>query len=123
MPQLQLSPDDHSGRLVNCYRPADLVLSLVYRASNLKVGVGVAGLAPVNASFVENVDVSSVVQGHTKYRHHVKEVLRLVGLEGEDRQLTCGPVSGACVSESSNGAPVEHSERPQPLERALVDLN
>ncbi|KAL1529917.1 hypothetical protein AB1Y20_000845 [Prymnesium parvum] len=69
-----------AGRLVNCYRPDDLVLSLVYRASNLKMGV--AGLGPVDSPSVENINVSKVVKAHHKYRHHVKDVLRLVCLEG-----------------------------------------
>ena len=53
------------------------MLSLVYRASNLAV-TGVAGLAAVDSPAVESYDVSSVVKAHNKYRHHAKDVLRLV---------------------------------------------
>lgn len=69
------------GRIINGYRPKDLVLSLVYRTSNFAVGI--AGLGPVEASAVENVDLSHVVTAHHKYRYHVKDVLDLVDLEGE----------------------------------------
>jgi hypothetical protein len=69
-----------AGRLINCYRPHDLVLSLVYRSANLQT-TGVAGLGEVQSPGVENFDVGGVVTAHHKYRHHVGDVLQLVGVE------------------------------------------
>lgn len=60
------------------------MLALVHRASNLEYDV--AGLTPVMSASIENVDVSSVITSHHKYRHHVKDVLKLVGLEGTERE-------------------------------------
>jgi hypothetical protein len=68
-----------AGRVVNCYRPGDLVLSIVHRSANLAFGV--AGLAEVSCAGVENYDVSGVVGGHHKYRHATSDVLQLIGLE------------------------------------------
>ena len=61
------------------YRPNDLVLSMVHRASNLALGV--AGLSEVRCEGVENYDVSGVVSAHHKYRHATSEVMQLIGLE------------------------------------------
>ena len=71
-----------AGRVVNCYRPTDLVLSLVYRTSSLAVDA-VAGLAPVRCDGVENVDVSDVVSAHHRYRFCVGEILQRLDLEGD----------------------------------------
>ena len=68
-----------AGRVVNAYRPNDLVLSIVHRAANLELGV--AGLAEVQSEGVENFDVSGVVAAHHRYRHHTADVLSLIGLE------------------------------------------
>ena len=68
-----------AGRIVNCYRPNDLVLSIVHRAANFALGV--AGLGEVVCPGVENYDVSSVVPAHHKYRHTTGAVLQMVGLD------------------------------------------
>ena len=68
-----------AGRVVNAYRPNDLVLSIVHRAANLELGV--AGLAEVQSEGIENFDVSGVVAAHHRYRHHTADVLSLIGLE------------------------------------------
>ncbi|KAL1511598.1 hypothetical protein AB1Y20_006392 [Prymnesium parvum] len=73
-----------AGRIINCYRSNDLVLSLIHRASNLEYHV--AGLGPVDSASVENVDVSNIVPAHHKYKFHIKEVLKLVQLEGTERE-------------------------------------
>jgi len=72
-----------AGRVVNCYRPRDLVLSIVFRSASLNVH-GVAGLSEVQCDGVENYDVSSVVGAHHKYRHSTSDVLQLIGLEACD---------------------------------------
>ena len=71
-----------AGRIVSCHRPGDLVLTLVHRANSL--GYGIAGLEPVLAPGVENLDVSAIVKGHSKYRLTVGRVLKLVDLEEAD---------------------------------------
>ncbi|EOD34716.1 hypothetical protein EMIHUDRAFT_252780 [Emiliania huxleyi CCMP1516] len=76
-----------AGRLVNCYRPDNLVLSLAHRAAQLKA-FGVAGLGPVPAGAgVESYNVSrlvrpeaEIVRAHHRYRFTVGPVLRHVGL-------------------------------------------
>ena len=68
-----------AGRLINCFRRDDLVLSLVYRASSFELR-GVAGLSAVACSGVENFDVGGIVCAHHKYRHCVGEILRFVGI-------------------------------------------
>jgi hypothetical protein len=68
-----------AGRIVNAFRPNDLVLAMVHRASNLAFDV--AGLSEVQCVGVENYDVSGVVAAHHKYRMHTSDVLSLVGLE------------------------------------------
>ena len=67
---------------MSCHRPGDLVLTLVHRANSL--GYGIAGLEPVLAPGVENLDVSAIVKGHSKYRLTVGRVLKLVDLEEAD---------------------------------------
>ena len=68
-----------AGRVVNAYRPNDLVLSIVHRAANMALGV--AGLAEVQCDGVENFDVSGVVAAHHKYRHATSDVLSLIGMD------------------------------------------
>ena len=63
---------------MSCYRPGDVVLSLVHRANSL--GYGIAGLEPVLCEGIESVDVSAVVRGHSKYRLCVGRVMQLVDL-------------------------------------------
>ena len=74
-----------AGRVVSCYRPGDLVLTLVHRANTL--GYGIAGLEPVLAPGVESIDVSAVVKGHSKYRLTVGRVLKLVDLEETEPEV------------------------------------
>ena len=68
-----------AGRIINCYRPDDMILSVIYRANHLKSSC--AGMGPVLCNIVENFDVSSVVRAHHKYRRSVGKVLRLVYLD------------------------------------------
>jgi hypothetical protein len=72
-----------AGRIVNCYRPNDLVLLIVHRAANMTYGV--AGLGEVSCDSVENYDVSGIVHAHGKYRRQTGAVFDLVGLEQCDR--------------------------------------
>ena len=67
-----------SGRLINCYRPSDLVLRVVYRGA--EGALGAAGLRAVACEGVENFDVSRHVRSHAEYRHAVGPLLQLVDL-------------------------------------------
>jgi hypothetical protein len=72
-----------AGRLINCYRPDDLVLALVHRGTSAaSLRSGVAGLSPVNAEGIESFDVSGagLVTAHHKYRFAMGAVLEHVGM-------------------------------------------
>jgi len=74
-----------AGRLINCYRPDDLVLSLVHRLTSAPLRHGIAGLQPVRlsaapSSAVESFDVSRLVSAHHKYRFALGPVLKHIGL-------------------------------------------
>jgi len=72
-----------SGRLVNVYSTQDYLLGFLYRTSSLQYGV--AGLQAVeDVRGVENVDVSDLVDGHTKYRHLTGAILHKIGFEDID---------------------------------------
>jgi Protein of unknown function (DUF726) len=68
-----------SGRLVNGYCGNDIVLGLVYRIANLQQG-SVAGITSVRGVGVENVDVSSLVDGGLSYPLVLRELVALVEL-------------------------------------------
>lgn len=72
-----------SGRVVNVYSEKDYILGFLYRTASVQYGI--AGLQQVDASGVENVDVSDLVEGHLRYKYLVGKILRdRVGLEGID---------------------------------------
>jgi pimeloyl-ACP methyl ester carboxylesterase len=72
-----------AGRLINCYRPDDLVLALVHRGTSAtSLRAGVAGLSPVKSGDVESFDVSGagLVTAHHKYRFAMGAVLDHIGI-------------------------------------------
>ena len=72
-----------AGRVVNVYSPNDYLLGFLYRSSSLQYGV--AGLQAIDGvSNVENVDVSDMVDGHTKYRFLTGRILKKIGFEDID---------------------------------------
>ena len=74
-----------SGRVVNVYSTNDYILGLLYRTSSIQLGV--AGLEKVDGIHgIENVDVSSLVSGHTRYRFLVGTILKEAGFEDIDDQ-------------------------------------
>lgn len=82
-----------AGRLINCYRPDDLVLALVHRGTSAaSLRAGVAGLSSVASPEVESFDVSGsgLVSAHHKYRFAMGAVLEHVGMSeaGEQRPRT-----------------------------------
>ena len=73
------------GRLVNGYSRKDWVLRFLYRYQSWDFGV--AGVAPVAAAGVENVDVSEIdgvpcIERHLDYPEQTSRILRAIGLEG-----------------------------------------
>ncbi|XP_035295358.1 transmembrane and coiled-coil domain-containing protein 4 isoform X3 [Cricetulus griseus] len=69
-----------SGRIVNGYCRGDWLLSFVYRTSSVQLRV--AGLQPVllQDRRMENVDLSSVVNGHLDYAKQMDVILKTVGI-------------------------------------------
>ncbi|XP_060235171.1 transmembrane and coiled-coil domain-containing protein 4 isoform X1 [Meriones unguiculatus] len=69
-----------SGRIVNGYCRGDWLLSFVYRTSSVQLRV--AGLQPVllQDRRMENVDLSSVVNGHLDYAKQMDVILKAVGI-------------------------------------------
>ncbi|OJD33576.1 uncharacterized protein BKCO1_2900054 [Diplodia corticola] len=72
-----------AGRLVNVYSSNDHILGYLYRTSSIQLGV--AGLQEVQGvQGVENVDVSAMVDGHTRYRWLTGTILKKIGMEELD---------------------------------------
>ncbi|CAK1354140.1 unnamed protein product [Cercospora beticola] len=72
-----------SGRLVNIYSANDYVLGYLYRSQSISLGV--AGLQAIeHVKGVENFDVSSLVNGHTRYRFLTGPILQQIGFEDVD---------------------------------------
>lgn len=72
-----------SGRVVNVYSTNDYILAFLYRTSSIQYGV--AGLQKVeDVKGVENVDVSDMVSGHTRYRYLTGRILKKIGFEDVD---------------------------------------
>ncbi|KAF2086420.1 DUF726-domain-containing protein [Saccharata proteae CBS 121410] len=72
-----------AGRVVNVYSSNDYILGFLYRTSSVQLGV--AGLQAVeDVPGVENLDVSSIVSGHTKYRWLVGNIMMKIGIEDLD---------------------------------------
>lgn len=72
-----------AGRVVNIYSTNDYLLGFLYRSSSLQYGI--AGLQAVESvPGVENVDVTDLVDGHTKYRYLTGKILKKIGFEDID---------------------------------------
>jgi Protein of unknown function (DUF726) len=67
------------GRLVNAFCTSDWILRYLYRAAQITSDV--AGIAPVDCSDVENIDVTQIVGGHLGYRESLEDLLRYIGLD------------------------------------------
>ena len=68
-----------AGRLINGYCQRDWVLAAVYRASSGFVRQA-SGLCPVPCPGVENVNLTSLVDGHFDYMHRMNEILDILGV-------------------------------------------
>jgi len=63
-----------AGRLINVYSEHDWLLSLAYRSHALSSAA--AGLRPVAAEGVENVDAGAIIKRHTRYPKELPALLR-----------------------------------------------
>lgn len=68
-----------SGRFVNAYCETDWVLAYLYRAAEAVAAA--AGLGPIAAHGVENIDVTSLVGGHLGYRVNLGALLMQIGID------------------------------------------
>jgi hypothetical protein len=72
-----------AARVVNVYSTEDYILGFLYRSTKLQMGV--AGLQEVRDVFgIENVDMSTLVNGHDKYRYLIGTILTKIGIEDVD---------------------------------------
>jgi hypothetical protein len=72
-----------AARVVNVYSTEDYILGFLYRSTKLQMGV--AGLQEVRDVFgIENADMSTLVNGHDKYRYLIGTILTKIGIEDVD---------------------------------------
>ncbi|EFY90233.1 DUF726 domain protein [Metarhizium acridum CQMa 102] len=93
-----------SGRFVNGYNRNDWILGYLFRLTNGGIR-RVAGLAPVEAPWVENIDVTEEVPGHMQYRTAMPTLLIKCGWIVESEEFT----------EIEDPDPDNHEERQREL--------
>jgi hypothetical protein len=62
-----------AGRLVNAYCTSDWVLAVLCRTANVMTSV--AGIAPVHAAGVENIDITHLASGHLLLKQRMDLIL------------------------------------------------
>ena len=98
-----------SGRFVNGYASNDWILGYLFRATSGGI-MRVAGLGPVeDIPGLENLDVTSIVNGHMAYRAAMPKLLREVGWEVESDEFT----------EIEDPDPENHQKRQRELIREI----
>lgn len=93
-----------SGRFVSGYNRNDWILGYLFRLTNGGIR-RVAGLAPVEVPFVENLDVTEEVPGHMQYRTAMPTLLIKCGWMVESEEFT----------EIEDPDPENHEERQREL--------
>ncbi|KAF2478967.1 hypothetical protein BDY17DRAFT_235012, partial [Neohortaea acidophila] len=74
-----------AGRVVNVYSTEDYLLAYLYRTASIQYGV--AGLQAIeNVKGIENIDVTSMSNGHTNYRFLTGHILKKIGFENVDME-------------------------------------
>lgn len=71
-----------SGRFVNGYSNRDWVLGVVYRSANAFTQ-RCGGLCAVKVPGIENVNLGSIIQGHTDYTAKLSDVLEALNLTSD----------------------------------------
>lgn len=74
-----------SGRVVNVYSTNDYIPAFLYRTSSIQYGVTSLQKAQ-GVKGVENIDVSVLVSGHTRYRYLAGSILKKIGFEDVDME-------------------------------------
>lgn len=69
-----------SGRLINGFSENDWMLAVMYRYQGWALNP--AGISAIDVAGVENVNLSSIVNGHLDYKHKIGVILDLLRLEG-----------------------------------------
>lgn len=92
------------GRFVNAYNRNDWILGYLFRLTNGGIR-RVAGLAPVEVDWLENMDVTDEVPGHMQYRTAMPVLLRKCGWIVESEVFT----------EIEDPDPENHDERQREL--------
>lgn len=93
-----------SGRFVNGYNRNDWILGYLFRLTNGGIR-RIAGLAPVDLPWVENLDVTEEVPGHMQYRTAMPTLLMKCGWMVESEEFT----------EIEDPDPENHEERQREL--------
>lgn len=100
-----------SGAFVNGYSKNDWILGYLFRATSGGI-MRVAGLAPVKGvPHLENIDCTSLVDGHMAYRVAMPRLLREVGWEVVSEEF----------DEIENPDPDNHAERQRELIREIEE--
>jgi hypothetical protein len=75
-----------AGRLVNTFSQSDWVLRFIYRAepSAMSQADDVAGLAPVLADGVANIDLTGIINGHLSYKERMEDIIGELDIDGFD---------------------------------------
>ncbi|KAF0699158.1 Aste57867_10253 [Aphanomyces stellatus] len=68
-----------AGRLVNGFSTNDWMLAIMFRYQNFSLGA--AGISPIDAAGVENVDLTTIIQGHMEYPNKIGLILEVLQLE------------------------------------------
>ncbi|KAJ4271797.1 hypothetical protein NW762_000503 [Fusarium torreyae] len=94
-----------SGRFVNAYNRSDWILGYLFRLTSGGIR-RIAGLAPVeDCPFVENMDVTDLVNGHMDYRQKMPSLLIRCGWSVESEEF----------AEIEDPDPDNHKERQREL--------
>ncbi|XP_074107285.1 transmembrane and coiled-coil domain-containing protein 4 isoform X2 [Cotesia typhae] len=68
-----------AGKIINGYCSVDWLLRFLYRT--LSMATGVAGLVEVKCPRVTNIDLTSIISGHTEYSDKLFEIMEFVGVK------------------------------------------
>ncbi|KAL0589552.1 hypothetical protein ABG067_002456 [Albugo candida] len=68
-----------AGRIINGFSKNDWMLALMYRYQGWAFTC--AGIAPLEAKYIENVDLSSIIKGHLEYKYKMAAILDFLHLE------------------------------------------
>ncbi|KAK3387697.1 hypothetical protein B0H63DRAFT_559171 [Podospora didyma] len=90
-----------AGRLINVYSENDYLLGFLFRTSSFEYGV--AGLQPIEGvDGVENVDITTELSSHWRYRYLTGSVLKHVGWEDIDPVQVARDEEALALAEHKN---------------------